>query len=726
MRTVPLLLATGLLAACQPGPDREPRIDNPPPPVGSATETGWCAHLAGGPGSGTDPLFDLSALHAQARYFGIGRGARATDDALTLALRADPTLGELFFSTYGISLDEVCVTPIDDRPLVASVTQSSGWYVVRPGTDPLTLPQGGDPIALDLRDLPDHPALSSALFTLLGQVLATSLEPHSFQVLSRTGLTDEAFYGPGSLYAAEVVSVPRDNPRAMATQSHTLAILTSARMPPIAAEWALALRLSGRAYLVGPEVYAAVAEAKRQPGLAGYSAAVRKAELVDRAGRFPDVVAADAASLEALGTPPAANPAPLTTRGGERLPLGEPDDFQKKRDPKIDQAAVRAALLTAHGAAKLFFPYFGTLGDDSDARLDECWTGATDEISERGAARDLLRRFSNVLADGHGWVVDMSHRPSMLPVVFQSVQGEIAVSRTYSPQLAPGDVVTSIEGVDAHAWLSRQLSLTYGATEGHRFFTAVSELPAPAQLEVRDPFGTTRSVTVEKAANLPIGADLYSGSVRAHGFLSDLGAPDLYYLNIDGQHVSGDDEINTHLALAEKRARGLILDLRGHPASGGAMWNPYALMQRIIRQSFDSPRYRVPVLAGGQVGEDAHPYEASYPPLDGPSFAGPVVLILDGRAVSFSDDMAIMLSYPGRVKVVGRTSAGTTGSVTGLLLPGNFAFFLTGMEARFPDGSVHFGKGVTPSVPVAPTIADLAMGRDSDLLAAIAALPPTP
>jgi C-terminal processing protease CtpA/Prc len=82
----------------------------------------------------------------------------------------------------------------------------------------------------------------------------------------------------------------------------------------------------------------------------------------------------------------------------------------------------------------------------------------------------------------------------------------------------------------------------------------------------------------------------------------------------------------------------------------------------------------------------------------------------------------MMIVAPGTVTVVGRTSAGTTGSVTGMQLPGGFAVFLTGMEARWPDGSTFFASGVIPDVLVTPAADDFAAGRDPFLEAALAAV----
>jgi C-terminal processing protease CtpA/Prc len=70
--------------------------------------------------------------------------------------------------------------------------------------------------------------------------------------------------------------------------------------------------------------------------------------------------------------------------------------------------------------------------------------------------------------------------------------------------------------------------------------------------------------------------------------------------------------------------------------------------------------------------------------------------------------------------VVGeQPSAGTNGNITGVQLPGGFAFSYTGMRVLNPNGSRHHGIGIVPTVDTALSPADLRDGVDRDLLAAI-------
>jgi len=57
-------------------------------------------------------------------------------------------------------------------------------------------------------------------------------------------------------------------------------------------------------------------------------------------------------------------------------------------------------------------------------------------------------------------------------------------------------------------------------------------------------------------------------------------------------------------------------------------------------------------------------------------------------------------------------------------LPGGYRVYWTGMKVLKHDGSVHHGIGIRPTVPVEPTPAGLADGRDEILDRALAVLDP--
>src|SRR5262249_8300745 len=102
------------------------------------------------------------------------------------------------------------------------------------------------------------------------------------------------------------------------------------------------------------------------------------------------------------------------------------------------------------------------------------------------------------------------------------------------------------------------------------------------------------------------------------------------------------------------------------------------------------------------------------------AYSGPIVLLTGPHAASAAENFMQLLVGAHRLQaVVGRQSAGTNGSATGLTLPGGFGFTFTRMEVRNPDGSPFHGVGIVPDIVVPMDARDLANGVDRDLLTAI-------
>ncbi|MEI6418952.1 MAG: S41 family peptidase [Sphingomonadales bacterium] len=204
-------------------------------------------------------------------------------------------------------------------------------------------------------------------------------------------------------------------------------------------------------------------------------------------------------------------------------------------------------------------------------------------------------------------------------------------------------------------------------------------------------------------------------------------------------------------ALIASKARGLIVDIRGN--EGGEDCGD-VLLARLIGAPLAMPRYRNriryratpaalrPLLDtwdpqfqdwGDQAhGPDAQGWYDLVRPQDtgpqqiapqGPRFAGPVLVLVDAECSSATFQFALAVQQGGVGRIIGSPTGGNRRGING----GCF-FFLslpaTGFEADlpviggFPD-SPQPDAGVLPDVAVPLTAADVAMGRDPALAAAL-------
>jgi C-terminal processing protease CtpA/Prc len=386
---------------------------------------------------------------------------------------------------------------------------------------------------------------------------------------------------------------------------------------------------------------------------------------------------------------------------------------------------LRAGLLIAHGMLRLFYPYFPEVGDSIDHRLLETLRSA-DRYSgdDRVAAWRILRRFGAALSDGHQFVYSRDALfESNLPVFLEHAGVRPIVRRSALAEVQPGDTIVALDGRPIEDVYAEELARTSAATRGYQLDIAdryIFSMNGPISLELEDTLGARRSVRIDLQ---PI--DDYLAVVdpveseRASGPLADLGAPDVYYLNLNTFSTPSPQEaLRAIVEASALGSRGMILDMRGYP--GGA--NHYEVAARLIQGAFSSPHFEVPNYVGpGSLTISDEQYDLSG--LDDPAFDGPLVLLTGPHAVSAAENFMQMLVGAGRMlSVVGRRSAGTNGNITSVALPGGFTFSYTGMKVRNPDGSRLHGVGIVPDVEVPILATDLRDGIDRALLEALRVL----
>jgi C-terminal processing protease CtpA/Prc len=672
----------------------------------------------------------FSEAHALVRFFGTGRSYGEADQALVKALEGPSVDWDAAALQYADLLQPVCAVEVAAQPLGAARVEMLGDIaLLHPGTGDVVLPPNARAVAIDLRGLPADPGLEQALARAIAAASTQPVARTPGVVRSHLGMTNELDSG-GPIYTntSETREPPPFAPAG--TRELPVALLTGSTLAPAAARFAVDLRLAGRAWLFGESVPSAVAEYRWVP-IAGRGLAVRTEALADARGLVPDLLPADRplgnspdallAELPALGTPPAVD------RGGA-VTRPKPEARNIPLEPYVpvvtSPGVARADLVIMHGALRRFFPYFHVVGDRIDARLAETLAMVEAAPVDRERLQVVLARFGEVIQDSHGAVsVQGRTFAGFIPAILdEAAGGEVVVRRTLAPEFQPGDTVLSVGGRPMADWLTETLSGVSGATPGWRFLRAMDQLitlRGPTAFELRAADGSVRTVQVPPRKEATPAGFGRAPSIRKEGWLGDLGAPDLYYINLDTAVLGADAPFFNALTEAMS-ARGLVLDMRGYP--GGL--NHYAAARRLIGKPFTSAFFRIPTWTGSDQ-RSVKELQYSFEPV-APVYPGPIILLVGPGAVSAAENFSIMLVGAQRVRVVGRRSAGSNGNITGLHLPGDALFIFTGMEILMTDRSTFHGVGIVPDVEVLPTAQDFAAGRDPELLKAIELLQAAP
>lgn len=325
--------------------------------------------------------------------------------------------------------------------------------------------------------------------------------------------------------------------------------------------------------------------------------------------------------------------------------------------------------------------------------------------------RDALRRLLAPTRDGHVQVRDRAAPPQgFLRANFRVVEGRIIVAGvTKGSSFRIGDIVERVDDVAAADWLARERSLS-SASVALRDWVAIGDL-------VRGPRGSRVHLVLDRDGRevaLDVTRDADIGVGDREGPATRVLRPGVRYFDL----TRSDEEVFLATLQASPPSERWILDLRGYPGEIDG-FIPYLLTRSDTTQWGRTPRY---VRPGGKP-EAWQTWGWNLGPPRAPSLAGRSVLMVDGRAMSAAETIALYYDGADAGPIVGSATAGIDGNVNRVTLPSGMRITFTGMVITQLDGrSPHFLVGTNPDIAVEPTIAGIRAGRDEVLAAAIAAL----
>lgn len=380
-------------------------------------------------------------------------------------------------------------------------------------------------------------------------------------------------------------------------------------------------------------------------------------------------------------------------------------------DPKsagVSRAQSLATGIALYSVARHFYPYWSDVTADWDGAFRD-WVVGQPESQSRPQLVASLRQLAARMDDGHAGVSDMraaSQRRS-LPLSLRPLGDTYVVTASGHPDIAPGDVIEAVDsrpitevvrellkGTSAaphtRPWLAR-LALLHGEEGG-----------ATARLQVR------RGASVRDIDVSYVAGGEGAREKRPETF-SEIAAG-IRYVDLSRFNRTAFEQALPQLGAA----KAIVFDLRGYPTSDafhlagywvGASEQTKWMRVPIVARPFEAPvGYR-------EIGWDVKPK----PGLETPR----KVLMIDPRAISYSESLTGYFAAHAKGVIVGEPSAGANGNVSTVDLPGMFTFRFTGMRVTTHDGRVFHGRGFQPDVVVVPTVEGIATGRDEVLERAI-------
>ena len=162
-----------------------------------------------------------------------------------------------------------------------------------------------------------------------------------------------------------------------------------------------------------------------------------------------------------------------------------------------------------------------------------------------------------------------------------------------------------------------------------------------------------------------------------------------------------------------KSTKGLIIDMRTYPSESivftlGAYLMPEATgFVKFSMTIYTTPGLfaYLPTISVGNNNKD--------------NYKGKVVIIVNETTQSQAEYASMAFRVAPKAKVIGSTTAGADGNISGFYLPGGIRTTISGLGVYTPDGKETQRIGIVPDIVVKPTIKGITEGRDELLEKAI-------
>ena len=691
-------------------------------PVEDVTETpplsgSWCASVIA-PLKGERAFAqDFARAHVGIRLFGPSADWIQIDAQLSSLLN-EVAMDATLLETYATKSDEICsvdvVTP-SEAPL--SITLEGDIAVVVPGTGSLELPDEVNRVLLDLRDPESLSHLRSTLQALLPQSVGLGSQKqrrfHGFPSQSEGWTHFEV-----SQQSVDLVL------EGTGSKDRVLAVFTGPQLTPDASLVIGGLRMANELSIMGHDLHSAVAESTSS-GIGASALVWRSAILSHNGSPWPDRIPADfdvTTLEEAISALAGITNTPSVVGAVDRSLLEAYDREAGTISDELKRGTMKSSLLVAYGTLDLFYPYFDVVGRG----LDDALLAALEEVEllsdgDRVAFRTALGRFMHHIHDGHGFYTDYAREDwwdGYLAIQIQRVANEAVVRTSAHPGINPGDTIVKIDGQDSASWFDETMSTVSASSSGYAFVQAADKLKevyGTRTLTLRDPQGVERTETFQPEPYETMEQVAWGGTMRESGWLNDLDAPGIFYVNMAASVTPDESPIVAQMAEIKAQASGMILDMRDYP-----YLHIYEFARNFHTNPFTAPIFTFPTWEGA---EDFQWTEEIWDFLPADQvYTGPIALLVSNKSVSAAECFAQMIMDLDNVTVVGQQSASTNGTITDVRLPGNFQITFTGMLLLSPDGSPFHGIGVVPDEEVVPTAEDFEAGTDPELSRAIEVL----
>jgi len=385
-----------------------------------------------------------------------------------------------------------------------------------------------------------------------------------------------------------------------------------------------------------------------------------------------------------------------------------------------NQEARMLALARYWNTINFFYPHKQTIGKNWDAVLAE-YIPVFSEVKDETAYHLAIQKLNRELVDSHAFlrspVLDGMWGPNA-PFSLSYVEDKFVITSVASDSLAKaqdvkvGDVITSINGKPVKERVDYLRPLLRCSNEPTTYRDIASYLLNVDGINkvtitiARD--GKTLTKTIDRYPY----QQLTKMQAKSKQELWREVAESIVWVDFGAIK----DTLKLPALFTElKNAKTVIWDLRKYPNYDVYLQAIPALFQQQMPVSMSANAL---VNYPGFFAETTAAFEPpKYSELT--PYYGNMIVLVNEYTQSMGESCAFNLAQRPNTIVMGSQTAGTTGNVTWLPLPGGARIAFTGVGERGAKGSFEQRKGVKIDKEVKPTIASIKTGEDALLDAAI-------
>lgn len=418
-----------------------------------------------------------------------------------------------------------------------------------------------------------------------------------------------------------------------------------------------------------------------------------------------------------------------TWRIAKRMGTGSPIFSPFKEELSLEERVAGLSLFWSEVRAR--FVHFDKV---SDLNWDLVYMNHLNKIIDAKKTEDyyrILLQLAPLLKDGHTNIYPPEELNNKFfgkpPIGTKKIAGRVFVTWVgniaLSEKISVGDEIVAIDEIQVHDYVKKRIDPFVSSStpqdrevRNYSYHLLAGDLMTPMKLTLKNRQGKEivetirRNLTTNLPTNEPFEFKILDGNIA--------------YLALDQFSTKAAGKAMVQAMPRILASKGLILDIRNN--GGGSTENGWEVLSYLSDQPIPQNHYTRRIERALfshsqdsiQLGEQFFSKQNYFKKREA-IFTGPVIVLAGPKTFSAAEDFLTAFEVMKRGRIVGSTTAGSTGQPFLLALPGGGTARICAKRDAYPDGREFVGKGIAPHITVVETIDDFYEKKDAVLDRAI-------